>query len=577
MNRQNISQLFKGLLIAKSLFVLGLLTPSIAAAATGTATLDDIKDTNYSIPDNAYFVSPDGKDTNSGIDANSPWSVDKAINSAPAGSTIIFRGGVYRNVDSIIKRKLTLQAYPGEKPMLKGSIEVTGWVADGNMWRKDGWEYSFPQNMGSEFIDPNYPMAGYRDMVFINGVALKQVKTKAEVVPGTFYVDAVNKQLYIGDNPANKTVESTAHDVAFFMWKGGSDPSGTVIRGLGFAHYADRAVSVGAPNVTLENNTFVWNGQQGVVTNGINNDNIIRGNIFSYNGRVGLRASAANRMLLENNTFSYNNVERFSKIWDAAGVKITKTDGLIARNNLFEHNLSNGIWLDISTTNSKVVHNTSRYNEALGIFMEISHKAIIASNLSHNNGTGIMVSNSSSAKIYNNTVANNNRNIWIKDSKRNNTNSSEIAAGITWIARDHVVKNNILSNTNGGPFLEAANCDTREPSKQMIAAADSNAYYRTSSKAPRTIFKWASDSSNCSVGYNSVVAFSSATNFEQRALSIDDVAINPFFVDQANGDYRLKPGSPAIKRGEALPADVASAIGVEPGVSVDLGMLQPTR
>lgn len=574
MNRQNsFSQLFKGLLIAKGLFVLSLLTPGIAAAGTGTATLDDIKDTNYAIPSDAYFVSPDGKPNNSGKNPNSPWSVEKAIYSAPSGSTIVFRGGIYRNVDTTIRKKLTLQAYPQEKPMLKGSVEVTGWVADGNMWRKDGWNYSFAPNMGSEFIDRQHPMAGYRDMVYIDGVALKQVRSKAEVAPGKFYVDYAQNRLYIGNNPTNKSVEATAHDSALSMWKGGSDPSGTVIRGLGFAHYADRAISVGAPKVTLENNTFVWNGQQGVMTFGSNDYAIIRGNIFSYNGRVGLRSSASNNLLLENNTFSHNNVEHFSKIWDAAGVKITETDGLVVRNNLVENNDSIGIWIDISAINTKIVHNTARYNDMIGIFFEVSHKAIIASNISHDNGIGIMVSNSSNAKVFNNTLVNNNTNMLIKDTKRNNTNRSEIAQGITWVARNNVIKNNIFSNTNGGAHLAASSCYTKAPSKEMIAAINSNGYYRTSSKKPRRAIKWSLGAAKCDVTYNSIADFRSATNFEQGALSIDDVSTNPFFVNEKNGDYRLKSGSPAIRHGEALPEDVADAIGVKPGVAVDLGAL----
>jgi hypothetical protein len=91
--------------------------------------------------------------------------------------------------------------------MLKGSIEVTGWVADGSTWRKDSWNYAFAPSMGSEYIDPNYPMAGYRDMTYIDGVSLKQVGSKAAVVPGTFYVDYANNKLYIGNNPTGKTVE----------------------------------------------------------------------------------------------------------------------------------------------------------------------------------------------------------------------------------------------------------------------------------------------------------------------------------------------------------------------------------
>ena len=235
----------------KSIFALLLATSGVAAANNGT---------NYPVPSGAYYVSLDGKDTNSGIGPNSPWPVAKAISSAPAGSTIVFRGGFYRNISEKITKKLTLQPYPGEQVWIKGSIKVTDWIADGNVWRKDGWAYSFPPNMGQEYIDSkNYPMAGYRDMVYIDGVSLKQVASRSEVVAGTFYVDSANKRLYIGNNPTGKTVESTAQPYAFSIGKYGSfDPSGTIIRGLKITHYANHAISVRAPQVTLENNTFVW-------------------------------------------------------------------------------------------------------------------------------------------------------------------------------------------------------------------------------------------------------------------------------------------------------------------------------
>jgi len=62
-------------------------------------------------------------------------------------------------------------------------------------------------------------------------------------------------------------------------------------------------------------------------------DTIVGGNTFSYNGLSGL-SDRAHRMLLENNTISYNNVESFAKGWDAAGIKTTRTDRLRSRNNL---------------------------------------------------------------------------------------------------------------------------------------------------------------------------------------------------------------------------------------------------
>jgi hypothetical protein len=72
-----------------------------------------------------------------------------------------------------------------------------------------------------------------------------------------------------------------------------------------------------------------------------------------------------------------------------------------------------------------------------------------------------------------------------------------------------------------------------------------------------------------------LAAFHSATGQEANGngIEIDNVATNPFFVDEALGDYQLKPGSPAIGAGAPLPANIAAAIGVAAGVRVNLGVL----
>lgn len=547
----------------QSLFALVLAAPGIASAI-------DIKDTDYPVPSGAYFVSPDGRDSNSGKTADSPWSVAKALGTAPDGATVVFRGGTYRNVDANINKKLTLQAFPHEKPWLKGSVVVEGWVREGNKWRSDGWNYSFPQTGSSRNIDRKYPLSGRRDMVYINGHSLRQVGSKALVRPGTFYVDAARNKLYIGNNPAGKTVEATALDEAFTMWQPGSK---TVIKGLGFAHYADRAITVGGPRITLENNTFVWNGLNGVRL--LSTDAIVRGNTFSYNGCNGLWGGGAHRMLLEDNKITYNNIERCSMQWDGAGVKVIRTDDLIWRRNLVQRNFAIGLWVDVSSKNSTIVNNIVRSNKSNGIMFEISDKAIIASNVVSNNLTGgVMVYNASGVRVYNNTLVNNNANLVFNDTQRNNTEAAEIAAGITWIARNNVVKNNIFSNTTGSANLQAGNCNTKEPSHLMVSTADHNAYYRKSSSNPKSVITWSLGAGKCSVKYKSLAAFKSATGFEANGLEINNVTTNPFFVDAASGDYRLKPGSPAIGRGEPLPADIASAIGLPTGVPVDLGALQ---
>ncbi len=433
-------QHLKSFLLVPSLFLLPLLTPQIADAAV------KIKSTYYRIPNNAYFVSPNGRNNNSGRSPRSPIPVEKAIAVAPRGATIVFRGGVYRGVDTKITKQLTLQAYPHEKPLLKGSIAVKGWVADGSTWRKDGWKYSFPQNMGNVYIDRKHPLAGHRDMVYVNGDSLKQVGSRANVKPGTFYVDARNNKLYIGSNPAGKTVEATARDEAFDLTKNRrSNPSGTVIRGLGFAHYAENGVGLmNTDHVTLENNTFVWNGVRGVHFQQ-SAKGVVRGNTFSFNGMHGIRGSWANSMLLEGNTFSRNNIEHFRKDWTAAGIKVIKTNGLVSRNNLFEHNIGNGMWLDFSSSNATVKNNVFRNNEQIGIMFELSHNAIATGNSISGSPAGIMIADSSGIKVHNNTFSRNNKHVVVKDSKRRNKDRAEIRKGIAWITRNNDVRNNRVS------------------------------------------------------------------------------------------------------------------------------------
>ncbi|MBW4637627.1 MAG: right-handed parallel beta-helix repeat-containing protein [Gloeocapsa sp. UFS-A4-WI-NPMV-4B04] len=441
MSRISLQQL-KSFLLAPTLFLLPLplLTPNLADAAV------QIKNTNYQIPNNAYFVSPNGRNNNSGKSPRSPLTVERAIAIARPGSTIVFRGGVYRGVDVKITKKLTLQAYPHEEPLLKGSTIVKGWVADGRTWRKDGWKYSFPQNMKDVYIDRKHPLAGHRDMVYVNGNSLRQVGRRDRVSPGTFYVDARNNKLYIGSNPAGKTVEATTRDGAFDLTTNRrSHPSGTVIRGLGFAHYAEDAVGLlKTSHVTLDNNTFVWNGLRGVHFQQSSNG-VVRGNTFSFNGMHGIRGSWANSMVLEGNMFSYNNQEHFRKDYTAAGIKVLQTDGLVSRNNVFEHNIGNGLWFDASSSNATVKNNTFRNNEQIGIMFELSHNAIASGNRISGSPAGIMIADSSSIQVHNNTFSRNNKHVVIKDSKRRNRDRAEIRRGIAWITRNNTVRNNRMS------------------------------------------------------------------------------------------------------------------------------------
>lgn len=471
---------------------------------TATITLDgqvihveqaagySINDTNYSVPSSAHFVSPSGKDGNRGTQA-SPWrTLEKALNSAPSGSTIVLRGGTYHEGDLRLTKKLTLQPYRQERVWLDG---------------------------GQRF------------------------------------------------------------DQAL---RAGKNSSSSVIRGIGFQHYTEEGLHVGKPSshITLQNNIFTENADAGLGIQGTNA--IVRDNTFSNNGQRGLYGSYADRTLVEDNLITGNNVRHFATDWAAAGAKFIRTDSLILRDNVVKNNQSHGLWVDLSSTNTTIVRNSVLDNQNDGIFFEKSHKAIIASNLVVNNGRrGINILNSSSARIYNNTVSRSIVNINIGDGDPVNLRPGEIAAGITWKSTDNIVKNNILSNTeglteDGVSFLFNVLNHTNTRNDQIVTGLDNNGYHRTSSRVPESVIRFKENpiSTGRGVNFSTVANFSASTGLEENALAIDNVATNPFFLDERSGNYQLKSGSPAIKRGQPLPVDIARAIGVADGVKVNLGALR---
>ena len=540
--------------------------PTGTYSANGTV---GIVDTNYPIPAGAHFVATTGSDSNSGSQT-SPWkTIGHAVAASSSGSTIVIHGGTYREGSiNLGGKKLTLQPYPHEQVWLNGSLVVSNWVASGSVWVSSGWNYQFAVDTPSEAIDPNYPLAGHRDMVFIDGMPLTLVGSASQVGPGKFYVDYTHHQLYIGSNPNGHTVEATTQAIALNISYGAD---GTVVRGLGFEHYATSydptqqsgALWVNCNSVTVEDDTFAYNALAGMAA--YNPNCTIEGNTFAFNGEKGLTANAINGSLIEGNAFAYNNQEHFADDWDAAGVKICNSSNVTVEGNLIDSNICNGLWFDLSCSNITIVGNTVLNNATAGITYEyVCSDAIIADNLVVGSGdAGVEVGGeASSVQVWNNTLDENYSNIVIADDDRSGS------------TRDVVVENNIFSDgTSSSPASVNVASHKSSPTSAatMQLTFNYNAYYESSSSHPSTLVSWSLGSSLAA--YNNVNAFLSGAGQETHGFGIDNVATNPFFVNEASGDYQLKPGSPAIGAGVPLPADIAAAIGVAAGVPVNLGVL----
>lgn len=540
-----------------------------------------IADTDYAIPVDARFVAPTGLDTNPGTLAAPFKTITRAVAASPAGSTIVLRGGTYREQVPALSKKLTIQAYPHEKPWMKGSVVTSGWVADGPRWRLNNWTTEFCRTcVDSRAIDPAYPLAGWPDMVFVNGRPLTQVNTLAQVVGNAFMVDYAANTIHIGVTPVNRMVEASAYAMAFNSFP---QSSGTVIRGLGFSQYApfynvtqNAMVRVNASNWTIESNTFAYSAHNGLVLYSSQNS-VVRNNTFLYTGSTAVGGYQPRQLLIEGNRVAYANQEKFGVSWAIAGIKLGKAQGLTVRDNVIEGNASKGFWCDDGCYDFTVTGNFVRENAQHGIMFELSSKGLVAGNVVVKNATyGLRFDGTNNVRVYNNTLIRNWINLSFWDNTWNNTNPAEILLGITWITGENVVYNNILSNTNatGMPLMNVRDLSVVwKPASVMLAASDNNAWYRTNPALPGVLVEWW-ETKTVASKFANLAAYRTATGRELNSLGIDG-GTNPFFVNETAGNYSLRPDSPAVGAGAPLPADMAAALGLPAGIPVNLGAPLP--
>ncbi|MEM7426661.1 MAG: right-handed parallel beta-helix repeat-containing protein [Pseudomonadota bacterium] len=567
-------------LLKPVLVLLGVLGGILLTSSALAGERPELKDTSYPIPRGAVFVSTKGSDRNPGTRKRPLRSVGSAIPFTPEGGTIVIRGGTYRETLPDLAKRLTLQPYPHEKVWLKGSEIVEGWVRDGNAWRRNDWKPDFCRDcFHPGNIDPDFPNAGQPDQVFIDGEPLRQVAVRSELSEGTFFVDHKRHRLYLGTSPSGKNVEASVHGTALTIWQNGH---GSIIRGLGFAHYAPASnhgtaatLKVSADQVRLENNTFAFSAAKGVEVFGRNVQ--VRGNTFLRNGWIGLAAWKADGLKVRHNRFARNNREMFMRtgpVSGAAGASITATREPVVSDNLFDGNHSNGLWFDISVTKAIVSRNIMRNNLRHGLFYEISSHGVIASNIMSGNGLGgIALSDSAHMQVYNNTLYGNMLALIVQDGDRVNDNPAEIADGSTWISADTSFHNNLLSGSpkSNYPYVWVRDFTGKQRADNMLTVSDSNAFYRQDPSQPSHLVEWWRGPKRAL--FANLNQFRSATGRDRNSAAVEGTSIDPFFQDAVRGNFALKPRSAARLAGRTIPPDVAKAIGISNRHSPNLGAL----
>ena len=531
---------------------------------------------SYAIPAGAVFVATTGSDSAPGSAAGPVRTIARALVLAPAGGTVVLRGGTYHETVTISSKTVTIQNYPKEAVWMDGSVPVTGWVQDGTAWRHDGWTPRFDASVGYnqgdkdgtaagwQFVNPAYPMAAHPDQVFIDGVQQRQVASRAKVVAGTFFLDEYTSALYLGSNPTSKAVRGTTLTKAISV-----RTPGTVIRGIGIRRYAPSIWHVGAltmeraggrvENVRIEDSATIGLGV-------IAADNVVNRVSILRAGMLGLHIATADRFKLLSSRVDSNNWERFNAAPVAGGIKASRTRGILINNSSISNNLGHGYWSDVSIFDTKVLNSNLVRNSATGIFLEISARGTLVNNLIDGNGAdGIKINNTSSVVVYNNTVIRNARPINIVQDPRTPANTSYghdtryNEPEMTWLVGPVTVRNNVigLPNSNGNCVLCVEDYTYKRTAAQMGVTSNSNVFNRVAAANPNWLTVWSRGSTNpYPAVYSSLSAYRTATGQDRVSLAYDGSV-----VVTSSGALTSTVKSKAPTVATALPSSISTLVG----------------
>ena len=494
-------------------------------------------------------------------------TIRKALTVAPAGGTVVVRGGTYRESLGSISHTVTLQAYPHEQVWVKGSIVVHGFVADDGGWSMPFTSTACSTCYPTTALDPQFPAAGFPEQVFVDSAPVDQVVSKAALAPNTFFVDRTTNKLWLNDDPTGHTVEVTVLAKAFGVNPAAPD---TAIKGIGFEHWAtvyeggtNVAGMSSAANVVFDHDTFAWSSTRALGIYGANND--VTNSRFVDNGMNGVSSNAIDRLDFERNEVAFSNYEHWSILptpsAQLAGVRITGVTNAVFRANDFHDNVSNGLWIAELSSHQTIVNNKVRHNAGHGVILEMSGQSVVAGNLiAGNTRDGLKIAGANDVEVWNNTVVDNgSAQIGIYEVPGHTTGAA------TSDTTDVRIGNNIfqagLNSTN--PVLNSFDTSTPKhlTTLRMISADDHNDYGRTSAATPRYLMSTQSTLAKQAT-YLTLDAFRAATGREHASTNTDGWAPTTLFVQPEAGNYALRPGvSASLSAPATLPAAVAATLG----------------
>ena len=391
---------------------------SVAAADPVTAEPDRGDTTGYPLPAGALFVATTGSDASPGTQTAPVKTLQRAIDMAVAGDTIVVRGGQYYGQTAGVSKEITIEAYPDEEVWFDGTESLSGgWVQSGSVWYRDGFtthfDYSPTYTRGASdgtvpgwiYINPNYPMAAHPEQIFFDDVEVAQVASLAQVVAGTFYIDYAAQRIYVGADPTGVDIASSVKQ-RFFQ-----TIAKVTLRDIGIRRYAPSVPDMGAVYVAesangclLENIHIEDIATTAISVSGPNTT--LRNVTVLRTGFTGIHGYKAHNILLDHVTVTYANHEHFNHAPAAAGMKITSTKNVTVLSSTFSDNDAAGFWADETVYGLTIASSVLSRNLGQGVIVELSQNALVVNNrILDNYESGIWIQGSGDVNIWNNSVA----------------------------------------------------------------------------------------------------------------------------------------------------------------------------
>ena len=442
-----------------------------------------------------FYVATTGDDGNPGTQAAPFRTIQHAVDTVPAGATILVESGVYNELVTITRSGsasagfLTLTAAPNAHPIL------------------DGTELGVPDGQNGLIMIDN------ASFVRVKGFEIRNyVSHRAALVPIGVYVEGAGDHIEILDNHIHAittTVTTSAGDalgLAVYGTKAPGSINWVTIDG----NELDHLITGFSELLSLSGNVENWQ-----VTNNLihDNDNIGVNIEGFFKTAPDPLFDQARRGLLANNTVfnitsrhnpAYNDTLGADGLYVDGGTLVTLQDNLV-------HEADYGI--ELASENKGRATTWVWAHDNIIHHSQLSGVSLGGAGPKANGGT-------TDCSVANNTLYEN-----------DTTRSGSGELQIQFNALNNTIQNNIFSANGQGLLINAF-------AKSPTPASLNNNLYFSPDGATGSQWIWLDRS------YETFAKFQSATGEDARSKFAD-----PQFVDAAGGNFAISPTSPAVALG----------------------------